>query len=515
VLVVIMICALLVGFDVDLKEEESPQTHTFLLHLNTLVNLFFLAEIIAKVHQVGWEFFGGGMNPSLAEVGWNVLDYLIVTIGTAEILTTYLAPNDEAGEVTKMFKIFRMARLLRLAKSLRFVQGFTLPAILADALGATIPFVTSVFLLLCIVLCIGSMMLRELTQPDTFDRTANRNEWVDHYDMYFGTTLRGMFTVLTFFTGEGFGTLVRGGGWGGVSSYAVAEVREESGSPPSGMNIQVFATSAACWLCSACLFSVLTSTVADKVMSLYEENHGALSMLEKAKEAEVQRRLQSFAQALDRNGNGLVRCADVLNAFDIDHINSLFTYLGMRRDDMSSLFKSLDCGKNGTIDLRVLQRLFSQPRGDAHALDLYKLYATAARVSKRVLQMQDQVAHFVIELDQVVDGVQWHNQRYEDVEAVAVRAETRKTEHFNYLKQKDNYMKSLEHFAVRKKAAKSSLSSKNGRPRSRPASGSIRRTRPPVQQAGETAPSFGVQDPASTTSSLNPFPDIPTRRAFQ
>merc|ERR1719353_1797345 len=160
-----MICALLVGLDVDLKEEESPHIYTFVLHFNTLINLIFLGEIISKVHQAGWDFFGGGTTPTLGEVGWNVLDYLIMSIGIAEILTTYLAPNDRGGGPTKMLKTFRMARLLRLLKSLRFVQGFTLPAILADALLVTIPFISSVFLLLCIVLGIGSSMVREMTQP--------------------------------------------------------------------------------------------------------------------------------------------------------------------------------------------------------------------------------------------------------------------------------------------------------------------------------------------------------------
>jgi hypothetical protein len=501
-LVLIMICSLLVGLEVDLKEEESPHLYTFLLHFNTVINLLFLAEIISKVHQVGWDFFGGGTTPTLGEVGWNVLDYLIMSIGIAEILTTYFAPNDPDGAATKALKTFRMARFVRLLKSLRFVQGFTLPAVLADALVVTIPFISAVFVLLFVVLGIGSSMLRKATQPDPVSPDADYNsEWHDHYETYFGTTLRGIATVLTFFTGEGFGkndgkALVRGGGWSGVL-YA------ESGTPTTRITMLVFATSAACWLCSTCLFSVLTGTITDKVSCLYQQNYGALSMVEKAKEAEVQRRLSSFMEKLDLDGNGLVRRADVLRASDRDHVHSLFDSLGVDRDDIISLFRALDCEGNGTIELSVLQRFCTQiVKGDAQAIHLYKLSTAAAAVSKRVLQISERYTHFLAELDLTVEAVQWHNERYEDVEAVALRAETRAADRSTYLKQRDKMYKSFEHFACRRKTDASSLSSNTWRPRSTTSSGSMRRTRPPLSQAGETTSSFAFRDPASTASTF-------------
>jgi hypothetical protein len=325
-----------------------------------------------------------------------------------------------------------------------------------------------------------------MTQPDPVSLDSDYNsEWHDHYGKYFGTTFRGMATVLSLFTGEGFGerdALVRGGGWSGP---------------------QMFATSAGCWICSTCLFTVLTGTIADKVMSLYQENYGAINMIEKAKEAEVKRRLASFTQALDLDGNGLVRHADVLRAFDSDHVNSLFLSLGVNRDDMKSLFKALDCERNGTIELSVLQKFCTQiMTGDAQAINLYKTYTAAASVSNRVLQMNERYTHFLAQLDLTVEAVQWHNQRYEDVEAVALRAETRAADRSKYLKQRDNMQKSFEHFAVRRKTNTSSFSSDNWRPRSPPSSGSMRRTRPPIVQAGDTASSFAFQDPASTTSSF-------------
>jgi hypothetical protein len=401
-----------------------------------------------------------------------------------------------------------MARFVRLLKSLRFVQGFTLPAILADALVVTIPFISAVFLLLCIVLGIGSSMLRNMTQPDPVSPDADYySEWHADYDVYFGTTLRGMVTVLTFFTGEGFGkrdgkALVRGGGWSGVSSSAESET--ERASPTTRINILVVATAAACWLCSAGLFSVLTGTVTDKVTSLYQENYGALSMIERAKEAEVQRRLASFMEKLDLDGSGLVRHADVLRAFDNENVKSLFLCLGVDRDDIKSLFKALDCDGNETIELSVLQKFCTQIiKGDVQAINLYKTYTAAAAVSKRVLQMQERYTHFLAELDLTVEAIQWHNQRYEDVEAVALRSETRAADRSNFLKQRDKMYKSFEHFAVRRKTHTPSLSNNTWRPRSPPSSGSMRRTRPPLVQAGETASSFTFQDPASTASSSN------------
>jgi hypothetical protein len=369
-------------------------------------------------------------------------------------------------------------------KSLRFVQGFTLPAILADALVVTIPYIASVSLLLCIVLGIGSSIVREMTRPDPVLLDADYNsEWHNDYGKYFGSSFRGMVTVLSLFTGEGFDegdALVRGGGWSGP---------------------QMFATSAACWILSTSLFTVLTGTMADKVMSLYRENYGALNMISRAKEGEVQRRLAPFLQALDVDGNGLVRHEDVLRAFDSDRVNSVFLYLGVTRDDMKGLFKALDCNRNGTIELSVLQKFCSQiMTGDAQAINLYKTYAAAASVSKRVLLMLEKYNHFLAQLDLTVEQIQWHNQRYEDVEAVARRYETRAAEHSTYLKQRSDMQKAYEHVAVRRKTNTSSLSRSNWRP---PSNGSMRRTRPPIEKASETASSFAFQDPASTTSSLN------------
>merc|ERR1719326_2163165 len=113
-----------------------------------------------------------------------------------------------------------------------------------------------------------------------------------------------------------------------------------------------------------------------------------MNMIEKAKEVEVQRRLASFTQSLDKDGNGLVHCADVLSAFDIDHVNSLFVYLGVTPDDIKSLFKACDCEGNSTIEFVFLQRFCENlMAGEAQAINLYKLYASAARVSKRALEM--------------------------------------------------------------------------------------------------------------------------------
>merc|ERR1719484_488564 len=103
--------------------------------------------------------------------------------------------------------------------------------------------------------------------------------------------------------------------------------------------------------------------------------------------------------------------------------------------------------------------------------------------------MIERYNHFLAQLDLTLEEIQWHKQRYEDVEASALRLETRAAERSTYLKQRDDMQKSFEYFAVRRKTNTSTLSSHNKRPRSPPSSGSMRRTRPPIANGSETASS--------------------------
>ena len=167
VIAIIILSAMLIGattYDID------PAWMTLLKVLDIGITLFFLVEIIIRIaaEERFRDFF---------KSGWNVFDFLIVTIS--------LIPIDESEMVL-------LARLLRIFRVLRLVSMIPELRVLMDALVKAIPRISYVAILMFIIFyifgAVGSFLYEKINPVLwgdiaiamlTLFRVATFEDWTD------------------------------------------------------------------------------------------------------------------------------------------------------------------------------------------------------------------------------------------------------------------------------------------------------------------------------------------------
>jgi hypothetical protein len=464
IMTVILITGVLAIFDVDFAGPNPPyyaqrfpviiELVGYLPYINLVINLIFIGECVATVNLFGWDYFCGmskeTFQPSLDEIGWTTLDYGIVTIGVGELFSFFGLVD--ASNDTQVLKIARMARLLRLVKTLKFVKGFSLPAILAEAMFATSGLICGIFIFVIIIIANGGMVLNQAgipedkLDPNVMEMGFNR-PWWDNWRTYLGTIGSAMFTMLTLMTGEGYGNryggaLVRGPCWSGIESYD--EFYEDTRyTSATRINSMVIGTVAFCFISGTAMFSVLTGVITEKVTKLYANSYGSIAT-EKKKMQQVRENLRLFVNAIDRDQDGYLDQAEVISAFESNTMNKIFIYLGVDKEDMIKLFDASDPDGKGTIKKSIFIDICLKMRGEANMIDFYSCYTLLGNVIRRANELQDRAGNLTSALDLAVDQVQWHEDRYDNTEHEKIEKAKSEMDRENYAKTKDRMYQSLD-----------------------------------------------------------------------
>jgi hypothetical protein len=543
IMTVILITGVLAIVDVDFAGPNPPYYAErfpiiislvgYLPYINLVINLIFIGEFVAKVNLFGWDYFGGmsstTFQASLDEIGWTTLDYGIVTIGVGELLSFYGLVD--ASNDTQVLKVARMARLLRLVKTLKFVKGFNLPGILAEAIFATSGLICGIFIFVIIIVATVGIVLNQAGMPedrmDPIPEMGFNRPWWDNWRTYLGNMGSAMFTVLTLMTGEGYGNryggaLVRGPCWSGIESYDEFDEHTRYTSA-TRINSMVIGTVAFCFISGTALFSVLTGVVTEKVTKLYADSFGSLA----AEKKKLEERLRLFVDAIDRDQDGFLDQAEIISAFERKKMNSLFIYLHVDKEDMIKLFDASDPDGTGRIEKSLFIDICMKMKGEPSKIDLYSCYTFAGDLVRRANRLLDRAGSLSSALDVAVEKVQWHEDRYDNTELEKIEKAKSEMDRSNYATTKDRMYQSLDKWSLRRKTdrwstlsrgsrgarrsrARSPLGSRQESPTIRQMpeqSSSRRRNRPPIDvqldRMANTSSSFGYQDPASTMSSFN------------
>ncbi len=159
---------------VTLGMETSPavmaQAGGFILLVDQTCLAIFVAELAARLYGMGLRFF---------KSGWNVFDFIIVTIS--------LVPAGAGFSVLRALRILRVLRVISVTPSLRRV---------IDGLGRALPGMGSVFLLILIICYISAVIATKLFGPE--------------FPQFFGNLGITAYTLFQIMTLEGWsGEIVR------------------------------------------------------------------------------------------------------------------------------------------------------------------------------------------------------------------------------------------------------------------------------------------------------------------
>jgi voltage-gated sodium channel len=152
----------------------NPETFAIMLRIDTVITLFFVAEMFIKIHKEGW---GGYI-----EDNWNKLDFAINCCLVIPLLSTFFMVDD--------FMFIMVLRMLRVSKFFRFFQFVPNIDRLIQGIGRA--FKASIFILIAFVLyltifSILSCFLFRGVSPELF-----------------GNPIQSMYAVFRVFTIEGW-----------------------------------------------------------------------------------------------------------------------------------------------------------------------------------------------------------------------------------------------------------------------------------------------------------------------
>jgi len=175
-------------------------------------NIIFLLELIVNMYGRG-----GPFKPFWSS-GWNVFDFIIVSVGVVLMTGVDLGP----GNKLKLLRAFRIFRLFKRIKSLNKI---------IVAIGRSIPGVMNALLIMLIFFCIYAILAVDLFRdfgymdgtymtsdvialPDGTSLRMNQSvssftpRGMHHFSEYYGTFFRALYTLFQVMTGESWSEAV-------------------------------------------------------------------------------------------------------------------------------------------------------------------------------------------------------------------------------------------------------------------------------------------------------------------
>mmetsp|Transcript_22582 Transcript_22582/g.51685 ORF Transcript_22582/g.51685 Transcript_22582/m.51685 type:complete len:460 (-) Transcript_22582:85-1464(-) len=180
-------------FDPD--EDRSPE----------LFEGFELFFNIAFTMELGLNMYGFWLRDFWMS-GWNIFDFLVVTIG---LLTTFKVPLPGPLSMLRMMRAFRVFRLFKRVKSLNKIMV---------SLARAVPGMRDAFIILLLVMCIYAILAVEFFQEagENFEIINENGQTVAlvtgrgqtfGYE-YFGNFLKALYTMFQVLTGDSWSEVI-------------------------------------------------------------------------------------------------------------------------------------------------------------------------------------------------------------------------------------------------------------------------------------------------------------------
>mmetsp|Transcript_21950 Transcript_21950/g.51343 ORF Transcript_21950/g.51343 Transcript_21950/m.51343 type:complete len:453 (+) Transcript_21950:117-1475(+) len=172
------------------------------------VDLWYGLELffnIAFTIELGLNMYGFWFR-AFWKSGWNIFDFLVVTIG---LLTTFEVPLPGPLSMLRMMRAFRVFRLFKRVKSLNKIMV---------SLAKAVPGMRDAFIILLLVMCIYAILAVEFFQDEgenfeiknesdqTVSLVTGRGQTFGYE--YFGNFLKALYTMFQVLTGDSWSEVI-------------------------------------------------------------------------------------------------------------------------------------------------------------------------------------------------------------------------------------------------------------------------------------------------------------------
>mmetsp|Transcript_42086 Transcript_42086/g.131192 ORF Transcript_42086/g.131192 Transcript_42086/m.131192 type:complete len:482 (+) Transcript_42086:68-1513(+) len=369
---VIVLNALVTGIEVDRYRGDKLEDRMAFFVCDFLFFLVFFGEMLARMSQLGWDYF---TDP------WNVFDYTIVVLNCSDLV---ISVNDQGSAGLKLASTLRCLRLLRVVRVIRGLKLFRgLWIIIRGVLDSLRTLIWVGVLLLIVTYCIAVALTTLL-----LDDTHAREQW-RYCDQYLGTPWRSMWTVFQVIT---------------LDRWAVNIARPLSQVSPLSAMILV----AAIIVCTFGITNLIIAVMVERVQTIMEETTSVSNKVLEKTEFDILRSMGEEFQLADLDANGELGFEEFQRVLHLPSIVLKLRLLGVHYDEAEQLFELMDADRSGSVSPEEFVEGMQKMRGDAKGQDLVSLISSCQKQCARAVTFVERVRQLNAKADKIqtrLDGV--------------------------------------------------------------------------------------------------------------
>eukprot|EP00930_Biecheleria_cincta_P029725 TRINITY_DN20648_c0_g1_i1.p1 TRINITY_DN20648_c0_g1~~TRINITY_DN20648_c0_g1_i1.p1 ORF type:complete len:356 (+),score=65.60 TRINITY_DN20648_c0_g1_i1:141-1208(+) len=319
---------------------------------------------------------------------WNMFDLTLVLLSLVDTgLTVFAGGKQSVGNVSSILKTLRMFRIIRVFRIIRFLRQLSDLATMImhssmDVLWALVllMLIIYVFAVSITFQCSGFLKKHaDESQEDWFNSLAvDERPGVAHTFDHFGSLPRAVASLVQ--------AMLNGVSW---KEMVDALVHVDA--------ISVALLFAYVLFSHLAVLNVVTGVFIDNALEnkKAQRDYKIEQKLDQA--ADFERDVKGFFTAIDKDDTGSVSLYELQLATQHPVLNAYFEALGFNVDDAERMFRLLDEDGSGEIAINEFLRGCMRLKGQASAVDLFKVMSMTRCLSQQISLMEerylDQIKH--------------------------------------------------------------------------------------------------------------------------
>mmetsp|Transcript_13985 Transcript_13985/g.32863 ORF Transcript_13985/g.32863 Transcript_13985/m.32863 type:complete len:491 (-) Transcript_13985:115-1587(-) len=368
----VLLNAVVTGVEVDQYRGDRLEDRTFFAATDGIFLVFFVAEVLLRLHHVGWEY--------LADP-WNVFDYMLVVLNLSDIVTSV---NNQGAAGLKLASTLRVLRLLRVVRVIRGLRRFHAAWIVSQTLLDTVRTIVWIGLLFLVV----SYTLAVVLTTMVTDGDESEEQW-GQAGRYFGTPWRSLWTLIQVIT---------------LDRWMVEIARPLSRVSPLAVVLLVLVIV----VCTFGIANLIIAMMVEHLNSIVEVTSNRSNTVLEMTELNVVKAIGEEFQMAVHDGSGELGLAAFKAMLRSPNVVLQLQLLGIMCDEAEGLFHIMDADKSGSVSPEEFVYGLTKLKGPAKGQDLVALIVCcqhqcqkASRFVERIKQLNAKADKIQVRLDDV------------------------------------------------------------------------------------------------------------------
>jgi len=357
--IVIVANALIMAIQVEYMGFHNLTEPPLLLKVGSVTcTLYFLIELLVRMVVARASFF------YTKEWRWNLFDLTIVGLSMVELALDLFGSGASSG--ISVFRVLRVLRIIRVIRIIRVARFFRELRIMINAIFQSARPMLWACVLLLMIMFICSVHLAQIVTDYRIEHEGRQlEEWERKLIKNYGTLHESIYTL--------FQVLSGGIDWG------------QSTDPLMQLHwaYSLFMSAFVAFTCLA-VMNIVTGIFVETALHAPEDDQDAVLKEEWANEDSNMSKIMDALEGADIDGNGLLNSRELKKFLKSSGGKELIIQLGVDDLQVWGLFKLLDIGDTGSVELQEFIMGCLRLRGPAKSVDVTTLMYENKRVMKQM-----------------------------------------------------------------------------------------------------------------------------------